>query len=65
MPFKELFVANDGKFKFYGNIVTKDNNSIICSIKLSQNGGRMLFGKGFSSMESFSSMIRKESQEKI
>ena len=65
MPFKELFVANDEKFKFYGNIVTKTNNKIICSIKLSQNGGRMLFGKGFSSIESFDNMIGKDSQEKI
>ena len=58
-------MSNDGKIKFYGNIVTKNNNNIICSIKLSQNGGRMLFGKGFSSMDSFNSIIGKDSQEKI
>jgi hypothetical protein len=45
--FKELFVACDGQFKFFGNVVVKEQNKLICSIKLSKNNGRMIFAKGY------------------
>ena len=54
--FKDVFVANDGFFKFYGSEIYKKGQKTIFSIKLSNNNGRICFGKGFKLIEEFSSL---------
>lgn len=49
--FKDLFVATDGVFKFYGNLVMMNESKAICSIKLTRHNGRVCFAKGFKSLD--------------
>ena len=45
--FKDLFIAAESRFKFYGSLLFSDGNKCITSIKLSKFKGRMIFAKGF------------------
>lgn len=63
-PFKCLFVACDGVFKFYGSIVAQRSNKVICSIKLSNNNGRISFAKGYDTIEEIEKDLKEDSSNK-
>ena len=46
-----MFVADQQSIKFYGNLVFSEGEKMITSIKLTETKGRMLFAKGFNSIE--------------
>ena len=49
--FKDMFVACDGVFKFYGNVVTMHVNKAICSIKMTKHNARICFARGYKSLD--------------
>lgn len=49
--FKDRFVACDGFFKFYGNVVSMSEDKVIVSVKMSKNNGRICFAKGYKSLD--------------
>ena len=57
-PFKDMFVADQQSIKFYGNLVFSDGKKMVTSVKLTENKGRMLFAKGFDSINQIQDYIK-------
>lgn len=63
-PFKCLFVAYEGVFKFYGSVVVQRGPKLICSIRLSNNNGRLCFAKGYQTIEELEKDLKEDSSNK-